>query len=56
VTSGSGVTITTTAPEPCRCCNGSGVQKNKATGMMEVCQCCAGSGEWLIPYQSRSSM
>lgn len=28
----------------CKCCNGSGVQVNKQTGIREICKCCGGKG------------
>ena len=38
--------ITTTAPQPCKCCWGEGVQKNKRTGLAIICPCCGGTGVW----------
>ena len=29
----------------CKCCRGSGVQRNAKTGLNVVCPCCNGSGE-----------
>jgi len=28
----------------CKCCNGTGVQYNKNTGLTQHCPCCSGSG------------
>ena len=29
----------------CKCCNGSGVQMNRNTGLVQECPCCFGSGK-----------
>jgi DnaJ-class molecular chaperone len=29
----------------CKCCGGSGVQRNKQTGMNQECPCCHGTGK-----------
>ena len=31
--------------ESCRCCGGSGIQRNKQTEINEICKCCGGEGK-----------
>jgi hypothetical protein len=43
----------------CKCCGGSGVQRNNNTGLIQECPCCFGSGKKRkkmggIPYRINS--
>ena len=35
---------TSTCGEPCKCCNGSGIQINIYSGLRVICPCCGGKG------------
>lgn len=38
----------------CKCCDGSGTQLNRKTGIIERCPCCDGSGKWRPPNKEKN--
>ncbi len=42
------INTTTNAAEPCKCCGGSGVQRD-IEGINRICPCCGGTGLWRNP-------
>jgi ATP:corrinoid adenosyltransferase len=31
--------------DKCKCCHGSGTQRNRNTGLVQICPCCHGTGK-----------